>query len=347
MFLPVLFLLAALSSAQDLDSAARELARKIPVQEITNLTVRNTSSLAPADVARVSRTLQTELHIRHRLGGAMANVTLSENLQSYLWVAEILRGEERQVIMLHVARPAAPGASPAAVTIEKKLLWEQDRPILDVAIAGSLMVILDPISITLYRDRRLTQSLPIVTARPMPRDPRGRVTVDHETFRAFLPGVVCEGVITSPGMTCADSNAPWPLEGGAELAAGRNYFIDPRVPAYFSSASLPGRRLLAGIDGRVHIYDSALHELTQVSGWGSDLAAVESSCGRQILASRPGDSGEPDVIQVFDAAATDPAHFPGPVVALWPSEQSSVVVVARNSETGRYAAYSLAITCDR
>jgi hypothetical protein len=72
------------------------------------------------------------------------------------------------------------------------------------------------------------------------------------------------------------------------------------------------------------------------------------------MASRPGDAGESDIIQAYDvdghgaAAAGDPATFPGPVVALWPSGRAGeVVAIALSVETGRYAAYSLAIICDR
>jgi hypothetical protein len=118
-----------------------------------------------------------------------------------------------------------------------------------------------------------------------------------------------------------------------------------------------GRRLVTGVDGRAHVYDGTLREVGQVSGWGSDIAAVEGGCGgeRQMLATRPGEGSEPDSIQLYDVAAgrggvavSDPATFPGPVVGLWPSERTGeAVAIARSVETGRYAAYSLAITCNR
>jgi hypothetical protein len=224
----------------------------------------------------------------------------------------------------------------------------------------SLLIVLDPTGISFYRERQLTQSLAIQSARPMPRDPRGRLIIDRDSFRAFLPGVICSGSIRpTPAMTCVQSTGPWPLDGGsgAELAAGRNYFTEARLPAFFSTATVTGKRLVAGVDGRTHVYDGTLREVGQVSGWGSDIAAVEGGCGseRQALATRPGDGSEPDSIQLYDFAAgrggvavSDPATFPGPVVALWPSGRADeAVAIARSAETGRYAAYSLAITCDR
>ena len=125
---------------------------------------------------------------------------------------------------------------------------------------------------------------------------------------------------------------------------------------YFSSALLPGGRLLAGIDGAVRFYDASLRELGQRTGWGSDIAAVDIGCnaGPGVLASKPGDATEPDEVRIYTIAGGEaapvgePALFPGPVITLWSSSQrGEAVAVARNSETGRYAAYSLAIRCDR
>jgi hypothetical protein len=357
----LLFCLGTLASAQDLDSAARELARRIATgtgrQDIA-LMVRNSSSLSEAEAARVSSVLETELRVRAPRPGPerlAVNVTLSENVQSYLWVAQI----QQDVVMVSVPRPAEPVMAPARVTIQKKLLWEQERPILDAAMSDSLLIVLDPASVSFYRERQLTQSIAAGNARPMPRDARGRLLIEGDSFRAFLPGVVCSGSIRpAPAMTCVEASGPWPLDGGsgAELAAGRNYFTEARLPAFFSTATVTGRRLVAGVDGRTRVYDGTLREVGQVSGWGSDIAAVEGGCAgeRQVLASRPSEGSEPDAIQIYDiagrgsVAVSDPVTFAGPVVALWPSGRAGeAIAIARSAETGRYAAYSLAITCNR
>jgi hypothetical protein len=185
----------------------------------------------------------------------------------------------------------------------------------------------------------------------MPRDPRGRLLIERDSFRAFLPGTICTGSLSPATMSCGESNAPWPLDGvAAELAPGRNYFTNPRLGSFFSVASLPQVQLVAGLDGDVRIYDNALGQVTAYSGWGSDIAAIESGC-IQILATRPGDAGESDSVQAYEApgrSAGDPSTFPGPIVALWRSpRKGEAVAVVRTSETGRYAAYSLAVTCDR
>jgi hypothetical protein len=357
--LALLFSLATLAGAQDLDSAAREFARKIAGtgrREVA-LTVRNSSSLSDAEVARVSGVLETELGGRTpRLGieRVPVSVTLSENVQSFLWVAQI----QQEVVMLSVPRAREPAVAPARLTIQKRLLWEQAKPILDVGMSESLLIVLDPTSLSFYRDRQLTQSLSIQSSPIMPRDMRGRLIIDRDSFRAFLPGIVCSGSIRpAPAMACVESAGPWPLDGGsgAELAPGRNYFTEPRLLPFYSSATVTGKRLVAGVDGRTRVYDGTLREIGQVSGWGSDIAAVEG-CGseRHALATRPGEASEPDAIQMYDVAerggvaVSEPATFPGPVVALWPSGRTGeAVAIARSAETGRYAAYSLAIICDR
>jgi hypothetical protein len=341
-------------AAPDLDSAARELARKIAnavrSREVV-LTVQNASSLSEAEVAQVSTELRA--HAPRSGGESVAvTVTLSEDILSYLWVAQI----QQDVVMLSVPRPAAPAVPTPHVAIQKKLLWEQDGPILDAGMAGPILLVLDAAGISLYSERQLLRSFPL--PRPLPRDPRGRLIIDRDSFRAFLPGVTCTGSITA--MTCADSTAPWPLDASAaDLAPGRNYFTELRLPPFFSTATLAGRRLLAGVDGRTRIYDGTLREIGQLTGWGSDIAAVESGCRneRVALASRPADVNDSDAIQAYDISPSavqpaevisDPVPFPGPVTALWPSpEPNQATAIARNLETGRYAAYSLAITCDR
>ena len=50
--------------------------------------------------------------------------------------------------MVSVPRPTAPAAPTPNLTIQKKLLWEQDQPILDAGMAGSILLVLDASSLT-------------------------------------------------------------------------------------------------------------------------------------------------------------------------------------------------------
>jgi len=107
------------------------------------------------------------------------------------------------------------------------------------------------------------------------------------------------------------------------------------------------------LDGSTEIFDAWLDPLGAVTSWGSDIAGTEARCGggSQVLATRPGDAGDPDAIQAFAivnlaaAPLTAPVEFAGPVTALWPSTPTSVVAVARDPLTGRYAAYVITVVC--
>ena len=143
------------TSAHPWSGPAQELARKISTRVDARaailLTVRNMSSLGADEAAEVRRALQTELRREDlhlvsspRAGGKRHEpdhvlVTLSENSQGYLWVAEIVRATEQNaaldVTMVEVARlkEAQSAPSPVSLVIRKVLVWEQDEPILDAA----------------------------------------------------------------------------------------------------------------------------------------------------------------------------------------------------------------------
>ena len=102
--------------------------------------------------------------------------------------------------------------------------------------------------------------------------------------------------------------------------------------------------------GRVSLppfYSAALVDgawVTDARGPWGDVAGIEAPCG-QVLAEN-GDS-----VQAFELAGREPAaagapvDFSGTVTALWPAGAAAVSVVARDSRTGRYAAYTLAVAC--
>jgi hypothetical protein len=70
-----------------------------------------------------------------------------------------------------------------------------------------------------------------------------------------------------------------------------------------------------------------------------------------VLATRPGDSAEPDAIQSYAISGgaampvTAPVLFPGPVTALWPSGAGAALAVARDLASGEYVAYVVSILC--
>jgi hypothetical protein len=75
-------------------------------------------------------------------------------------------------------------------------------------------------------------------------------------------------------------------------------------------------------------------------GW-DDVAALTSACGNAVTAS-------PDGLRVLQAGrpASAPVPLPGPVTALWPSENpAEVSVVVHNRTTGDYEAARAAVRC--
>ncbi|MGA9814717.1 MAG: hypothetical protein WBQ64_18170, partial [Terriglobales bacterium] len=247
------------------------------------------------------------------------------------------------------------------------------------------MLVLEANGVTFYRMQEsrwmVEQSLPIAHSRPWPRDLRGRLLLrsvgDKDTdhlFDAYLPGVYCRSSGgESPAMTCFESNDPWPIEAdgfnqSATFTSSRNFFsgafspgagTQTRAPAFYSAAAVPRDPstwwLLAAVDGSVHLLDGVTDQVVEKVKWGSDIASLRSGCGSgwQVLATGAG-AGRNDAVQAFEVpgrqpvAASMPLEVSGAVTALWTgSDGSSVVAVVHNSETGRYEAFRLTLTCGR
>jgi DNA-binding response OmpR family regulator len=100
------------------------------------LTVRNVSSLSADDAAQIRRGLEAQLHaagvriVDANTAASELALTLSENVQGYLWIVEIHQGNEVRIVMQAVPRPAAVAAPTArsGVSIAKALLWSQQEP---------------------------------------------------------------------------------------------------------------------------------------------------------------------------------------------------------------------------
>ncbi len=370
---------------------AEQLARKIAAVTgpgAVALTVENRSTLGRADSDEVRRQLLTELgalglhFVSADQAAAIVQVTLSENQQSYVWIAEIHQGtNEPSIVMISVPRPsgAAAGQSQSAMTIKKMLLWSDVSRILDLAFLNAnpmRMVVLEPGSIVLYSQQnghwQLEQSLPIVSLRPWPRDLRGRLMLrkDH-LFDAYLPGLFCPSSANTPlAITCQPSDDPWPLAPdpfnlSGFFASSRNFFTGVLAPGvqkqtavapFYSAAPLPRDKytlwIVSTLDGQLHLLDGITDQTAGI-GWGSDLAAVKSPCssGWQILATSNHDNAG-DAVTAFEfpdrepVAASQPVEFNGRITALWTEpDESGAVAIVQNSESGSYEAYLLSIAC--
>ena len=384
------FIPSGAHAADDVNGAAHDLARQTAAfagpGEPVSVEYRNVSSLGPAGIGQARGAFEAArkeagLRVSDVAPVAELRLTLSENQSQYLLVEEARKGDERQVWMAAWKRAAPAAAASPGMALDRKLVWEQEEQILDVAFPAAGMLVLSPSKVTLYTPRENgpwepRQAVPLSPGKPWPRDVRGRLRVTGASFQAFLPGVECGGAVEpSLSIECRAADQPWVLESGshatllANFAATRNYF-DGRVATaaglrktiaapFYSAASAAeqGRPLwlLAMLDGRTQIFDAWLETVGAIASWGSDIAGTEASCGggSQVLATRPGDAGESDAIQAFaivNRAAlplTAPVEFAGPVTALWTSSATAALAVERDPLTGRYAAYVITVVCGR
>ena len=241
------------------------------------------------------------------------------------------------------------------------------------------MIVLEPENAVLYVVQnshwQMQQRLAITHARPWPRDLRGRLVLrkDH-LFDAYLPGVFCQSTAVAPlALKCRESDDPWPLATEPSALSGfftpsRNFFTGVLSPGvqkqtatapFYSAAALPRDKytlwMFSAADGQIHLLDGMTDQTAAKWGWGSDIAGVKSGCGLgwQVLATSRGE-GAGDTVQAFEiadreaVAVSAPVEFGGSITALWAdSDGASVIAVAQDSETGRYEASRLSITCSR
>ena len=339
---------------------------------------RNLSPLAAGDFNQVRSAFDAALRATGARVSEIAPVvdvrlTVSANPSQFLLVEEARKGDYAQVWIASWKRPASSGTPAGSiVTLEKKLVWEQEEQILDVVVLTGGMLVLSPSHVSLRRDTA-TETVPLAPPQAWPRDLRGRLRVTGGAFAAYLPGVVCSGA-TDPSLTleCHPSDQPWTLDAGshgallANFAPGRNHF-DGRVATpngmrktlapFFSAASADdnGRQywLLAMLDGHTQIFDAAFDPVGSVAPWGSDLAATEAHCGAgsQTLATKAGDAREPDAVRAYGLVnrapipLSAPLDLPGPVTALWSLGGNTALAVVGDLATGRYQAYVITVNC--
>jgi hypothetical protein len=360
--LPIL-LLAATAYAQNWDGAEEQLAAKIVALtgprtiwvEVSNRpssTTLSSATFSTTSADDIRRGLVTRLaalgarFVKAEEAAATVRVSLSENLQSYVWVAEIHlpvhEGSEAEpsVVMVSVPRLEIRTVEPKAVAmvLHKTPLWSQAEQILDIAVVKhnpegnpAFMLVLDSLGVGVYRlqDGRwqAEQSLTITHSRPWPRDLRGRLELrkDH-LFDAYLPGVFCRSTAgPSLAMACYEGNDAWPIGTNwfnlnAAFVSSRNYFSGALLPGmgkemttapFYSAAVIPqGQSMLwffAAVDGQVHLLDGATDQVMEGLNWGSDIASVRSGCGfGWQILATGNDEGSTDTVRAFEVSGREP-----------------------------------------
>jgi hypothetical protein len=390
--LPVLlFALAVYASANDWSTPVNQLVAKILAASgprTASLDVVNRSSLRPGDVDSIRTAISAQLSasgitlVKPEQATDEIQVTLSENLQNYVWIATTKQGSESKVAIVSALRvnESAPIYEPAQYAIRKIQAWSQDEPILDVAIVDSSppqVIVLDPDKIAIYGLRgqwQFEQSFPVNHSRPWPRDLRGHLVLkaDH-SFEAYLPGQLCASGALPVRVTCRDSDDPWPLAMSVTNVSGffsptRNFFTgalapgigkDRTVPAFYAAAPVVRETytfwLFAAVDGQVYEVDGTNNQQPIRPNWGSDLAAIKTACGsgRQILATSNGDGTVLDTIRAFEFPDRDPMpvsqplDMNGTVTALWTESSGTGAIAVVRNPTGRYEAFRLELSCSQ
>ncbi len=312
---------------------AQEISAALPAGENISCEVRNISSLPADEVARVEQTLKAELQnqgMRISNGGEAAAVivTLSENLQDFVWTGEIREGDRSRVVMITLQRPAENrGFSNAMpVTIRSEKFWEGLEHILDAGeisngAGKSWLVLLLPSGV-LFQDRQSgsASTIEIASNQSASRDPWGNLNVEllGNTVGFFLAPRVC-----SLNLETRELSGCSPAEGAAVASAAK-----PSALIFDVAPSGP-----------------------RPAGKGTEIE-MKTVCGgaSQFLATGAGDYTQTDTLQVFQTepsgsvAASGELDFPGPITALHAAPGAPRAVV-RNLTTGNYEAYRLAFSC--
>jgi hypothetical protein len=355
------------------------------------LEVNNRSSISSADVEAIRRALISDLAgsgIRvwnPDQAAALVKVTLSENLQNYVWVAEIQQGTgEPSLIMISAPRPESTPNSQNAwpLTLHVTPLVSSPEPILDAAVLeGSPRRVLalgaGGVAIYDFKDNRWVQAqeLAIAHSHPFPRDLRGRIILrnDH-LFDAYLPGLVCHSTNAAPlAITCLPSDDPWPLQTpdfavSAFFSPAQNFFtgaLAPGIgkqkaaPPFYSAAAIPREKyalwIVAGFDRQLHLLDGINQQTLGNVHWGSDIAGVHAECRPtwQVLATASGDETT-DSLQAFEfpdrqpVAVSQKLELNGRFTALWTAQNGqSAVAVYRDADSGNYEAIQLNLACSQ
>ena len=337
-------------------------------------------AVAPGDDADRPRARQLERDLSEKLtarglrvvdradGAAIVTVTCSQNLRERACAAEIRKAGASQVVTATRPHDAShpPPTSPV-LALDVRTLFTHRTPILDVVLSGDRLFVLEPAALSRYQRRDnewlADRSRPIASLRVPPRDIRGRLQLDGTTIEALLPGVVCRANLDALNVTCADEQQAWPL--GVEntgIAVGRNYFTTPEGLAFYGAAPLTAeadaRWLVTAPEGRLLFLDSGRRALESAVSAGDEVAAVDTACvpgSFVILAARAGPGlADAEALQLFQVIGrrllplASPVVLPGPLTALWAAPGArTATAVSRDTSSGRYVAFQIAIICGR
>ena len=363
-------------NSQPAEQFVHEMLAKAGTPATVSIRFDNRSSLSAAEFRAIRRVIEAEVRrlklkvVSPEMAIAECNVTISENANSLLWIAQVKQGLTQSYAMISVPRRRNSDVHSSSFSLRDTLLWSQREPMLDFVRDSANLTVLTPHAVIYmvretgtWRESR-RQTLPY--ARVLPRDLRGKLSLANSRIDVLLPGVHCTGGSSDAELSCAEVDDPWPLDSSGSLRAffssNRNFFTGAlggkreSLPPFFSAArtfnSGEAIWLMTGTDGLTRAYSDLSRPLASYSDWGSDIASVTTSCGReQVLVSKPGDQTESDAIQSVEFVEGEPMpmttalRIAGPVMGL-SSTAEGVNVIVFNRSTHAYEAHVLNVTCD-
>ena len=377
--LPVVFLFSSTCSARadSFEDTARALARKV-ASSLQGATVsfesRNLAALTESRYSALVGAFLDELQRRGvkvlpQHSSVRIVLALSKRLTDYLGIVQIVRGEETETIVQSFGRIADAnlGISALSLQLHKEFLFDQDRPILDTQSSDNFkhVLVLGPGEIASYELRNESWVLTDVTRLPLVRTQerqiRGTVAMGIDEITARVAGEIC----VFPML--ALDRAKWSCKPESEVdlhtSAKSDLLWGKKSPPWSSAAALESGDhsiyMIRGEDGISRMYEDGPSPVASFSGWGSEIASLQSSCGAgwQLLISNSTDWTSSDNVTAVEfqertaIRVTNPVDFPGPVISLRRSAvntlegQTKAVAIVRNLQTGKYEAYVLSITC--
>ena len=362
--------LTAQLPAQTISEAATQLAGRIssllPRHATVSLEFQNLTAIPASEASSFRIALEQQLPKAGIELAAAAqpdsrlHVLISENARGLLFVAAIGADENRQVALLSWNLPPAVEVKPR-VKLTMQLVRAQADPILDIASlnSGSSLLVLGANKVSSFRrangEWALAGLANIALARPLPRDPRGRIESDSVVIHVYLAGTTCNGSMQPElRIACMPTNDTWVVNARDPALAVR--WVSDSNLLESAAAKQPFYSSAAGWFARPggRIEDRAGDLLRNADAWGSDMMSIENPCGAGLLAlvTQAGDAVARDQIQVFEIAGgqataqSEPMSLAGPVLALWPADApSEATVVVRNLKTGNYEASRLGLAC--
>jgi hypothetical protein len=316
------------------DDGVKELAAKIasavkPSRSIS-LEVKNISSLGVPDAEAIRKALEGELQSQGlRIGSADADVevTLSENAEGYVWVAQTRRNTKQEtsprVAIVSIAKAKANSVSDksASLVLSKRLIWGQPTQFLDflvfeepTTISFSTLLVLEPDRLVYYRSKtpqwETWQTIPFPHLGPWKRTFQGRIEAPFQ--KVWGPGGQCSGTLADPATMKCSPNIT-------------------QITGVHIGGKIPDRE----------IYQYGL---------------VYEKCGEKevVLASGNGDWTQPDSLQGYlyydvdrpnAVPSGDPIEFDGPIVSMHGDDRESLRAIVHNLKTGNYEGYVVTVAC--